>query len=44
MYGDLNKMLKKYKNGMPSKLIIKIFSQINSGLKIMIKNGKTIEI
>jgi calcium-dependent protein kinase len=41
MYGDLNKMLKKYKNGMPSKLIRKIFSQINAGLKIMIENSKT---
>ena len=41
MDGDLNKMLKKYKNGMPSKLIRKIFSQLNSGLKIMNKKGKT---
>ena len=41
MNGDLNKMLKKYKNGMPSNLIRKIFSQINAGLKIMIENGKT---
>ena len=41
MDGDLGKMLKGYKNGMPSKLIRKIFSQINSGLKIMIDNGKS---
>ena len=42
MDGNLNEMLKKkYKNGMPSKLIRKIFSQINSGLKIMHKKGKT---
>jgi len=41
MDGDLNMMLKdKYKNGMSSKLIRKIFSQINSGLKIMIDKGK----
>ena len=41
MDGNLDDMLKIYKNGMPSKLIRKIFSQINSGLKIMIKNDKT---
>ncbi len=42
MDGDLNMLLKKkYKNGMTSKLIRKIFSQINSGLKILIENGKT---
>ena len=41
MDGDLRMMLNKYKNGMSSKLIKKIFSQINSGLKIMIDNGKT---
>ena len=40
MDGDLNMMLNKYKNGMSSKLIRKIFSQINSGLKIMIGKGK----
>ena len=40
MDGDLNQILNKYKNGMPSNLIRKIFSQINSGLKIMIDNGK----
>ena len=34
----LDMLLKNYKNGMPSKLIRKIFSQINSGLKIMLKN------
>ena len=33
---DLDKMLTEYKNGMSSKLIRKIFSQINSGLKIII--------
>ena len=39
---DLEKLLKKkYPKGMPSKLIRKIFSQINSGLKIMIDKGKT---
>ena len=38
MDGNLNDMLENYKNGMPSKLIRKIFSQINSGLKIMLKN------
>ncbi len=42
MDGDLDEMLTKYyKNGMPSKLIRKIFAQINSGLKKMLKNGKT---
>ena len=42
MDGDLNKMLKQpeYKNGMSSKMIKKIFSQLNSGLKIMIQKGK----
>ena len=36
MDGDLNKMIEEnYKNGMSSKLIRKIFFQINSGLKIM---------
>ena len=40
MDGDLNMMLNNYKNGMPSKLIRKIFSQINSGLKIMYNQGK----
>ena len=39
MDGDLNMMLKNYKNGMPPNLIRKIFSQINSGLKIINKNG-----
>ena len=39
MEGDLQQMLEKYKNGMPSNIIKKIFSQINSGLKIMIDNG-----
>jgi serine/threonine kinase 33 len=37
MDGNLDDMLENYKNGMSSKLIRKIFSQINSGLKIMIK-------
>ena len=42
MDGDLNKMLlDKYKNGMPSKLIRKIFLQLNSGLKTIIKCGIT---
>ena len=41
MDGDLDKLLKNYKKGMSSKLIRKIFSQINSGLKIMLKKGKT---
>ena len=40
MDGDLSMMLNKYKTGMSSKLIRKIFSQINSGLKIMLKKGK----
>ena len=39
MEGDLQQMLEKYKNGMPSNIIKKIFSQINSGLKIMIDKG-----
>ena len=39
MDGNLDDMLKNSKNGrMPSKLIRKISSQINSGLKIMLKN------
>ena len=42
MDGDLEKLLlKNYKKGMSSNLIRKIFSQINSGLKIMLKKGKT---
>ena len=41
MDGDLSMMLNKYKNGMSSKLIRKIFSQINSGLKIMVDSNKT---
>ncbi len=41
MDGDLDKLLKNYKKGMSSKLIRKIFSQINSGLKIMLKKEKT---
>ena len=41
MDGDLDMMLNEYKNGMSSKLIRKIFSQINSGLKIIINQGKT---
>jgi calcium-dependent protein kinase len=41
MDGDLQKMLNtKYSNGMSSKMIKKIFSQLNSGLEIMIKEGK----
>ena len=39
MEGDLQQMLEKYKDGMPSNIIKKIFSQINSGLKIMIDKG-----
>ena len=40
MEGDLQQMLDtKYKKGMPSNMIKKIFSQINSGLKIMIDKG-----
>ena len=40
MEGDLQQMLNtKYKNGIPSNIIKKIFSQINSGLKIMFDNG-----
>ena len=41
MEGDLTNLMNKYKNGMSSKLIRKIFLQFNSGLKIMIDNGKT---
>ena len=41
MDGDLNKLLSRYKNGMPSKLVRKIFLQLNAGLKEMIKKGKT---
>ena len=41
MDGDLEKLIKeKYKKGMKSSLIRKIFSQINSGLKDMLKKGK----
>ena len=40
MDGDLEDMLEKYKNGMPSKLIRKIFSQINSGLESMLDCAK----
>ena len=41
MEGDLTKMIKKFKNGMPSKLVRKIFLQLNTALKEMINNGKT---
>ena len=41
MDGDLHKMLSKYKKGMSSKLIRKIFLHLYSGLKEMIKNKKT---
>ena len=41
MDGDLNMMLNNYKNGMSPKLIRKIFSQINTGLKIILNKGKT---
>ena len=40
MDGDLSKMITKFKNGMSSKLIRKIFLQINTALKEMINNGK----
>jgi calcium-dependent protein kinase len=40
MENDLTTMLEENKKGMSSRLIRKIFSQINSGLKIMIDNGK----
>ena len=41
MDGDLEKLMnEKYKNGMSSNLIRKIFSQINSGLKDMLKEGQ----
>ena len=41
MDGDLGTMLNKYKNGMSSKQIRKIFLQLNYGLKTMINEGKT---
>ena len=41
MDGDLSEMITKFKNGMSSKLIRKIFLQLNTALKEMIKNGKT---
>ena len=41
MEGDLDSMLNEYKKGMSSKLIRKIFLQLNYGLKTMIDNGKT---
>ncbi len=41
MDGDLEKLVQEnYKNGMSSNLIRKIFSQINSGLKDILKEGK----
>ena len=40
MENDLTTMLEENKKGMTSRLIRKIFSQINSGLKIIIDNGK----
>ena len=41
MDGDLEKLMnEKYKNGMSSNLIRKIFSQINSGLKDMLKKSQ----
>ena len=41
MDGDLENLLQvKYPKGMSSKLIRKIFSQINSGLKLILMNGK----
>ena len=41
MDGDLTKMINKFKNGMSSKLVRKIFLQLNTALKEMINNGKT---
>ena len=41
MDGDLRTMLNKYKKGMSSQLIRKIFLQLNYGLKTMINEGKT---
>ena len=42
MEGDLEDMLTKYyKNGMPSKIIRKIFKQLNSGFRAMIKAKKS---
>ena len=41
MEGDLSNMLNKFKNGMSSKLVRKIFLQLNTALKEMINNGKT---
>ena len=42
MEGDLKELLNnKYKNGMSSKMIRKIFKQLNSGLKIMINKKKS---
>ena len=41
MDGDLIKMLNKFKNGMSSKLVRKIFLQLNTALKEMVDNGKT---
>ena len=41
MDGDLQDLLyTKYIHGMPSKMIKKIFGQINSGLDVMVKKGK----
>ena len=41
MDGDLEKLVQEnYKNGMSSNLIRKFFSQINSGLKDILKEGK----
>ncbi len=41
MDGDLDEMINKFKNGMSSKLVRKIFLQLNTALKEMINNGKT---
>ena len=42
MDGDLQQLIDtKYKNGMSSQMIRKIFSQVNSGLKIMQNLGKS---
>ena len=41
MDGDLSKLLfENYKNGMTSNMIRKIFKQLNSGFKIMLKEKK----
>jgi serine/threonine protein kinase len=41
MDSDLEKMINKFKNGMSSKLVRKIFLQLNTALKEMLNKGKT---